>query len=210
MPLNFLLLRLKALAKETGAETRIETVACDLMSYESTRTSAVQVEELVQEYGGLDVLANNAGIMAFPDKRTDDGFDVQMQTNHLSHFLLTKLLLPSLEAAANSRGEARIVQHSSNARNLSMRQLLFSRTDGSLEEAYFEKSDPQTLGGDSTTANFTRYHMTKLANTVKQLDFPPYFHNGINRFLQWLYMKNFNNVERTTSNQLCVSQVWNF
>ena len=62
-------------------------------------------------YGGLDVLVNNAGVMMQPDHRTTDCFDVQMQTNHLSHFLLTKMLMPSLEMAAFSRGEARVVQH---------------------------------------------------------------------------------------------------
>ena len=41
-----------------------------------------------------DVLVNNAGVMALPDVVTDDGYDVQMQTNHLSHFLLTSLLWP--------------------------------------------------------------------------------------------------------------------
>ena len=53
--------------------------------------------------------------MALPD-HTEDGFDVQMQTNHLSHFLLTCELLPLLEKAANDSGEARIVNHSSIAR----------------------------------------------------------------------------------------------
>jgi len=42
----------------------------------------------------LDVLVNNAGIMATGDIATKDGYDIQMQTNHLSHFLLTARVWP--------------------------------------------------------------------------------------------------------------------
>ena len=51
--------------------------------------------------------------MASPDKATADGYDCQMQTNHLSHFLLTSLLFPSLERKAQVAGEARVVNQSS-------------------------------------------------------------------------------------------------
>ncbi len=49
------------------------------------------------------------------DEATKDGFDCQMQVNHLSHFLLTKELFPLLVKRAESKGEARIVNHSSIA-----------------------------------------------------------------------------------------------
>ena len=52
---------------------------------------------------GLDLLINNAGIMAIPRTVTPDGFEAQLATNHLGHFALTGLLMPALIATPNSR-----------------------------------------------------------------------------------------------------------
>jgi NAD(P)-dependent dehydrogenase (short-subunit alcohol dehydrogenase family) len=99
--------------------------------------------------------------MALEDVATKDGYDIQMQTNHLSHFLLTKELYPLLQRAKELRGEARVVNHSSGAR---------SAPATPVRAEYYEKKGG-TLGGNGAGLFFNgprweRYHQTKLANTV--------------------------------------------
>jgi len=126
-------------------------VECDLMSFESVRRAA---NDITGKHATIDVLCNNAGIMAQPDKATEDGYDIQMQVNCHSHFLLTHLLFPCLERAAVERGEARIVNHSSIARK---------DAKTGLKARYLEKNGGN-LGGDGDKQK--RYSQTKLANLV--------------------------------------------
>jgi len=70
------------------------------------------VREFAADLGPVDVLINNAGVMAVPYARTVDGFETQLGTNHLGHFALTNLLLPSItdrvvviSSDAHKRGE---------------------------------------------------------------------------------------------------------
>ncbi len=81
-----------------GAEA--ELVRLDLASLASVRAAA---EEVAGRVPHLDVLVNNAGVMAVPRTLTEDGFELQLGTNHLGHYALTGLLLPSLLAAPAPR-----------------------------------------------------------------------------------------------------------
>ena len=108
--------------KKEVPEGKFVAVECDLQDFSSVRKA---IQEIKSKYSKIYCLANNAGIMATPDKATVDGYDTQMQTNHLSHFLITAELLPLLEAEANeAAGDARIVNHSSNARHLTPKHCL--------------------------------------------------------------------------------------
>jgi NAD(P)-dependent dehydrogenase (short-subunit alcohol dehydrogenase family) len=157
--LNRSSVRVDAMLKKLQEEVpkgKFVTIVCDLQDFSSVRNS---IEEIKSKYSKIYCLANNAGIMATPDKATVDGYDTQMQTNHLSHFLLTAELLPLLEAEAEATGDARIVNHSSAARDMTK----------ALEEKYFRKNGGD-LGGDAygffTGPCFERYAQSKLANSV--------------------------------------------
>ncbi|WP_336326973.1 oxidoreductase [Halovenus sp. HT40] len=79
----------------------------DLADLESVRSFA---ESFVEEYDSLDMLCNNAGVMAVPRQETEDGFEMQFGVNHLGHFALTGHLLDVLESTS---GQPRVVTHSS-------------------------------------------------------------------------------------------------
>ena len=79
---------------------RLDLVRLDLGSLASVRACAAEVTE---RFGALDVLVNNAGIMAIPRALTEDGFEVQLGTNHFGHFALSGLLLGALRKSAAPR-----------------------------------------------------------------------------------------------------------
>ena len=88
------------------ADLRVEE--CDLAALDSVRSFADRLEG-----EPLDVLINNAGVMAIPRSETDDGFETQFGVNHLGHFALTGLLLENLLDRSDDDPAARIVTVSS-------------------------------------------------------------------------------------------------
>ncbi|HVN38504.1 MAG TPA: oxidoreductase [Myxococcota bacterium] len=81
-------------------DARLEVLPLDLASLASVREFA---SAFSARHARLDVLVNNAGVMAIPRRVTADGFEMQLGTNHLGHFALTGLLLPRLLAAPAPR-----------------------------------------------------------------------------------------------------------
>ena len=95
---------------DAGGEVdgELDVRECDLASLDSVASFA---EGLVDDYDAVDVLCNNAGVMAIPRGETEDGFETQFGVNHLGHFALTGLLFEELQAAP----EPRAVTQSSGA-----------------------------------------------------------------------------------------------
>jgi NAD(P)-dependent dehydrogenase (short-subunit alcohol dehydrogenase family) len=86
--------------REQQPGAAVQTADLDLASLESVRKAAA---DLTARFGQLDLLINNAGVMFTPYGLTKDGYELQFGTNHLGHFALTGLLMPSLLATPGSR-----------------------------------------------------------------------------------------------------------
>jgi NAD(P)-dependent dehydrogenase (short-subunit alcohol dehydrogenase family) len=129
-------------AAASGADPELEQL--DLASLESVRAFA---ERFRHGHDGLDLLVNNAGVMATPRRRTADGFELQLGTNHLGHFALTGLLIGDMEG----REDARVVTLSSNAHRVG--RVAFGN-----------------LGGDHRYFRWRAYGQSKLANLMFALE----------------------------------------
>jgi NAD(P)-dependent dehydrogenase (short-subunit alcohol dehydrogenase family) len=90
----------EAFAELGNVPGSVEVMELDLASLASVRRFA---EAFLAKYDRLDGLVNNAGIMATPEGKTEDGFETQFGINYLGHFLLTELLLNTLKVSAPAR-----------------------------------------------------------------------------------------------------------
>ena len=116
----------------------VECASLDLASLDSIRKFAETFPS-----DRLDVLCNNAGVMALPRKTTADGFEMQLGTNHLGHFALTGLLLPKLLATPGSR----VVTQSSTAHRMGKMRF-------------------DDLQGEKSYGRWPAYGQSKLANLL--------------------------------------------
>jgi NAD(P)-dependent dehydrogenase (short-subunit alcohol dehydrogenase family) len=131
-----------SIASATGNRT-IDTMVCDLTSMENVRKLA---SDFRHKYHRLDVLINNAGEIVSERRTTVDGFEYTLALDHLSHFLLTMLLVNLIEASA----PARIINVSSSAH-------LFGRID--FEDLMGEKKyKPMKAYGQAKLANLLFTH----------------------------------------------------
>ncbi len=123
-----------ATAVREGATGAVEVVSLDLASLASVDKCA---SALLSDESRLDVLVNNAGLMAIDHALTEDGFEMQLGVNHLGHFALTAKLWPLLAATPG----ARVVNHSSfghRAGKLVADDLFFERRRYDRWRPYFQ------------------------------------------------------------------------
>jgi NAD(P)-dependent dehydrogenase (short-subunit alcohol dehydrogenase family) len=125
-------------------KAQLQLEELDLASLASVRGFA---ERFKATHDGLDLLINNAGVMAPPRRRTADGFELQFGTNHLGHFLLTTLLLEKMEG----RDDARVVTLSSTAHKMG-------------------RINFDNLNGDRHYFRWNAYGQSKLANLLFALE----------------------------------------
>lgn len=120
----------------------------DLTDFASIKKAA---EQFTSQSDRLDILLNNAGIMAVPYSKTTQGYEIQFGTNHMGHALLTKLLLPTLLKTAESSpdSDVRIVNLSSEGHRMA--------PSGGI---IFDQTAAETFG------TWPRYGSAKLANIL--------------------------------------------
>lgn len=127
-------------ARAPGA--KVEVMPLDLADLASVRAFA---ESFKAQHPRLDLLVNNAGVMAIPYAKTRDGFEMQIGTNHFGHFALTGLLLDSLKAAP----QPRVISVASQAHRWT--------TGMDLDDPFFERK---------TYKKWDAYGKSKLANLL--------------------------------------------
>jgi NAD(P)-dependent dehydrogenase (short-subunit alcohol dehydrogenase family) len=95
--------RLEVTLEELRSQTSSQKVGSYLADLSSLAAVGDLAERILSEYDRLDVLVNNAGIIVQERRESEDGYELTFTVNYLSHFLLTRLLLPLLKDSAPAR-----------------------------------------------------------------------------------------------------------
>ncbi|TDZ32473.1 Dehydrogenase/reductase SDR family member on chromosome X [Colletotrichum spinosum] len=133
-----------SIKSSSAGSGKLEVIDMDMNSLESVKKAA---KAFLEQSSVLNVLINNAGIMATPgDTKTSEGFDQQFGVNHLAHFALTSLLLPTLVASSTPSLNSRVVVVTSSAHRMA---------PVNLADPNFSSSDynPWAAYAQSKTAN---------------------------------------------------------
>ena len=160
----------------------VEVMQLDLADLASVRRF---VESFKKRYSRLDLLINNAGVMAPPYGKTADGFELQFGTNHLGHFALTVLLIDMLKRVPGSR----VVTVSSGAHAFGVLDF----DDLNWEKRRYNKWQAY---GDSKLANlyFTKELQRRLdeegANALAVAAHPGWAATELQRHQSWLFLLN--------------------
>ncbi|KAF5586652.1 reductase [Fusarium pseudoanthophilum] len=101
---------------DAKSEAPVHGIELRLDSFKSVRAA---VKNFLEKVDKLNILILNAGVMATPEGRTEDGFETQFGTNHLGHFLLFQLLKPALLAASTPSFQSRVISLASKGHRAS-------------------------------------------------------------------------------------------
>ncbi|KAF3782562.1 Short-chain dehydrogenase [Nymphaea thermarum] len=136
---------------------KVDVMELDLTSKSSVRKFASDYKSLNLP---LNILINNAGVMATPYLLSEDGIELQFATNHIGHFLLTDLLLEKMKTTAHkSKVEGRIVNVSSEAHKFAYKEgILFDE-----------------LNDESRYGSWAAYGQSKLANILHAAELSRHF-----------------------------------
>src|ERR671920_721029 len=95
--------RLEATLEELSSQTGGENASSYLADLSSLATVRDLAQRILSEHDRLDVLVNNAGVISPERRQSEDGYELTFAVNYLSHFLLTRLLMPILRDSAPAR-----------------------------------------------------------------------------------------------------------
>ncbi|KAI4724803.1 short-chain dehydrogenase [Aureobasidium sp. EXF-10728] len=135
---------IEAITEGAPAGQTIEFLNLDLGDLESVRAAAAEFKSRSKR---LDILINNAGVMAAPQGKTISGFEMHMGSNHFGHFLLFELLKPLLLSSASPERKSRVINLSSSGHLIS--PVRFDDMEFAQEGSY----NPYVAYGQSKTAN---------------------------------------------------------